>query len=90
MSNILLIAMGILFIVPSVIYKQYLLTLTFIIFGLVFGFVEFLADYYTGSTVTQHMQKLIATNNREAWIVLGCMALAWVCLLLHLGIRFKK
>ena len=90
MSTLLIVFMLIFFIVPSVIYHQYLLTLTFIVFGIVFGFIEFLADYYTGSTVSQHMWELMRTNNKEAYIVLGCMLLGWVCLLLHLGIRFKK
>ena len=90
MSNLLIVFMLILFIVPSVIYKEFFLTLTFIVFGIVFGFIEFLSDHYTGNTVSQHMWQLMSTNKREGWIILGCMALGWVCLLLHLGMRFKK
>jgi len=82
--------MFILFIVPSIIYKEFFLTLTFIVFGLVFGFIEFLADHYTGMTVSQHLWEMLKTNKKEVWIILGCMLLGWICLLLHLGIRFKK
>ena len=90
MSNILLILMGVFFIVPPIIYKEYFLALAFIIFGLVFGFVEFLADYYTGDTVSQHLWKLIAEHQYKGMIILGGMLLGWIALLLHLGIRFKK
>jgi hypothetical protein len=67
-----------------------MLSLAFIIFGLVFGFVEFLSNYYTGKTVSQMMWQLMTTNKKEGMLVIGCMAAAWVCLLLHLAIRFKK
>jgi hypothetical protein len=89
MSNILLILMGIFFIVPTIIYKQLFLTLTFCFFGLVFGLVEYAAYYYTGSTVTSHMLAFMRTNSKEGLIILICMGLGWLCLLLHLGISFK-
>ena len=78
------------FIVPSVIYKEFFLTLTFIVFGLVFGFIEHLADYYTGSTVSQHMWALIKEHPYKGYTIIGFMLLGWLCLLAHLGIRFKK
>jgi hypothetical protein len=90
MSSLLIVFMFILFVVPSVIYHEYFLTLTFIIFGLVFGFIEYMADYYTGNTVSQHMWQLMTTNKKEGWVILGCMLLGWICLLVHLGMRFKK
>lgn len=89
MSNILLIMMFIFFTIPSIIYKQLFLTLTFCIFGLVFGLVEFAAHYYTGHTVTSHMLSLMKTNSHEGWTIIICMLLGWICLLLHLGIRWK-
>jgi hypothetical protein len=89
MSNLLLIFMGILLLVPALIYKQFMLSLTFIIFGLVFGFIEYLSHYYTGHTVTQHFMDLMATNKKEGMLILGCMLLGWTCLLLHLGMKFK-
>jgi hypothetical protein len=89
MSNILLIAMGLFFIVPTIIYKEYFLSLVFVIFGLVFGFVEFLAKTYTGQTVSQQVWALIVSNSVKGYILIGCMALGWACLLAHLSIRFK-
>jgi len=90
MSNLLLVFMGLLFVVPSILYKEYFLALAFMIFGLVFGFVEFCAHYYTGKTVSQQMWALIIDHRWKGYIILGCMLLAWVCLLVHLGVRFKK
>jgi len=90
MSNLLLIFMGLLFIVPPVIYKQYFLALAFIIFGVVFGLVEYAAHYYTGKTVSQQMWTLILEHGYKGYTIIGCMLLGWICLLLHLGMRFKK
>lgn len=90
MSNILLILMGMFFIIPSVIYKQYFLALAFVIFGLVFGFMEYAADYYTGKTVSQQIWALIVEHQYKGVIVLVGMLLGWICLLMHLGMRFKK
>jgi hypothetical protein len=78
------------FIIPSVIYKEYFLTLTFIVFGLVFGFMEYMSDYYTGHTVSQHLWDLMLEHKYKGIIIIVGMALGWACLLLHLGIRFKK
>lgn len=90
MSNLLLVAMFLFFIVPSIIYKEYFLALAFVIFGLVFGFMEFLADYYTGKTVSQHLWVLMLDHKWKGYIILGGMLLGWICLLVHLGMRFKK
>jgi hypothetical protein len=90
MSNWLLVAMGVLFIVPPVIYKMYFLALAFMIFGLVFGFVEYMAHYYTDHTISMQMWDLIKEHGYKGYIIIGCMLAAWVCLLLHLAIKFKK
>ena len=90
MSNLLLVAMFLFFTIPAIIYKQYFLALAFVIFGLVFGFVEYLADYYTGSTVSQHLWALIKEHSYKGYTIIGFMLLGWICLLLHLGLRFKK
>jgi hypothetical protein len=89
MSNILLVLMGLFFIVPSVIYKQYFLALAFIIFGVVFGLMEYSAHYYTGSTVSQMMWALIKEHGYKGYTIIGCMLLGWICLLLHLAIKFR-
>lgn len=77
-------------IIPAVIYKEFFLALAFIIFGVVFGFVEYLSHYYTGHTVSQHLWELMLDHKWKGYIILGGMLLGWICLLLHLGLRFKK
>jgi len=88
-SNMLLILMFLLFVIPSTIYKMYFLALAFVIFGLVFGFMEFLAHFYTQHTISQQLWDLIVDHQIKGVIILVCMLLGWICLLLHLGIRFK-
>ncbi len=90
MSNLLLVFMFLLFLIPSLIYKQYFLALAFVIFGIVFGLVEYAAHYYTGKTVSQEIWALIEEHSYKGYAIIGCMLLGWVCLLLHLGMRFKK
>lgn len=90
MSNLLLILMFLFFVVPAIIYKEYFLALTFVIFGIVFGLVEFSAHYYTGKTVSQQIWALIVDHKYKGIIILVSMLLGWICLLLHLGIKFKK
>jgi len=90
MSNLLLVLMFLFFTVPAIIYKQYFLALAFIIFGVVFGLVEYAADFYTGKTVSQHLWALILEHGYKGYTILGFMLLGWLCLLFHLGMRFKK
>lgn len=90
MSNLLLVAMFLFFTIPALIYKQFFLALTFLIFGIVFGLVEYAAHYYTGKTVSQQLWALIVEHGYKGYSIIGCMLLGWICLLLHLGMRFKK
>lgn len=90
MSNALLIMMFLFFTVPALIYKQFFLAIAFVIFGVVFGLVEYAANYYTGITVSQQMWELIKEHGYKGYVIIGGMALGWACLLIHLGIRFKK
>ena len=84
-SNWLLVAMGLLFLIPPLIYKEYMLAFAFILFGLCFGFLEFLSDYYTGKTVSQHLWVLLVEHQWKGVIILSCMLAAFVCLILHLA-----
>lgn len=89
MSNLLLIFMFLLFTIPAIAYKMYFLALSFVVFGLVFGFMEFMAHYYTQHTISQQLWDLIVEHQARGVIILVCMLLGWICLLLHLGMRFK-
>jgi hypothetical protein len=84
LNNWLLVFMGILFVVP-VIYKQYFLVLAFIVFGLAFGFIEFLAHYVTDHTISMQLWDLIKDHGYKGYFILVCMLLAWLCLLAHLA-----
>lgn len=90
MSNILLILMGLFFIIPSAIYKEWWMVMTFVLFGLVFTLEEYVAHYYTGMTVSQHIWDLILRHPHKGYTIIGFMLLGWICLLLHLGMRFKR
>ena len=83
MSNLLLVFMFLLFTIPSIAYHEYLLALLFTIFGGVFGFVEFVSDYYTGDTVSQQIGKLLEEHNRKGLMLLLCMLGSWGCWILH-------
>ena len=72
-------------VVPAVLFHQYWLAGVFVVFGLCFGLIEFLADKFTGSTVSQKFWGLIKENKKKAIIILGSMLIAWILLLLHLG-----
>ena len=84
-NNWLLVAMGLLFLVPPIIYKEYMLAFAFILFGLCFGLLEFIADYYTQHTISQQLWDLIVEHQAKGVIILVCMLLAWICLILHLA-----
>ena len=84
-NNWLLVAMGILFLAPPIIYKEYMLAFAFILFGLCFGFLEFLSNYYTQHTISQQLWDLIVEHQAKGVIILVSMLLAWICLILHLA-----
>jgi hypothetical protein len=84
MSNLLLVAMFLFFSVPSLIYKEYFLAMAFILFGLVFGFDEFLAHYATGHTVSQQIWDLEIIKKD---IIIGFMLFGWCCLMIHFGVK---
>lgn len=77
--------------IPALIFKQWWLFLVFLIFGICFGLVEWLAVAKTGKTVSQHFWAFSTEHKGNALVVLGSMLLAWVSLLVHLGWKmFKK
>lgn len=90
MSNLLIVFMLLFWLIPSIIFKQYMLALTFMVFGIVFGFIEFLSNYYTGHTVSQLVWDLFLSSKWKGITLIVCMGLGWLCLLTHLSMRFKK
>lgn len=89
MSNLLLVLMFSFWMIPSLIYQQYFLTLGFIIYGLVFGFVEFLSDYALDFTVSQQLTGLGVDHPEKMKTVIGFLILGWLCLMLHFGVKVK-
>ena len=77
------IAMFALLLIPAVVYGQWLLFSVFLIFGIIFGGVEVYAKKKTGKTVSQHFWKFSEKNKIGAWIILGCMMLAWIFLIFN-------
>jgi hypothetical protein len=83
MSNILLVLMFLFFTVPSYFLKQVFLSLAFCIYGSVFGFEEFLANNYTGMTVSQQVWQLIISKSNQGYKLLGFMLAGAICWVLH-------
>lgn len=82
----LIFALGMfgLFLIPTAIYGQWWLFATFAIFGCIFGILEVVAKKKSGKTVTQHFKALKERNKTGAWIIIGCMIVAWALLIAHL------
>ncbi len=79
---IIVLATG--FLVPSAIFQQWWLFGTFLLFFTCFGIVEWLADKFTGKTVSQHFWALKKTNKKAAWTIAIAMMVGWLSLLWHL------
>jgi hypothetical protein len=84
LNNWFLVAMGLFYLAPAIIYKEYFLALAFILYALVFGFTEFCASYYTGKTISEQMWALISEHQWKGIIICVSMVLAMLCLTLHL------
>jgi hypothetical protein len=84
LNNWFLVAMGVFFVIP-IIYKQYFLVMAFVLFGLCFGFLEFVSHYATDHTISMQIWDLIKEHSYKGIFVLVCMLLAWLCLLAHLS-----
>jgi hypothetical protein len=77
--------MFLLLLVPSAIFGQWWLFLVFMVFGIIFGLIEWIAKSKTGKTVSQHFWDFSKKHKVKAIIILVCMFIAWVFLLIHLG-----
>ena len=85
LNNWFLVFMGICYLVPPIVFQRYFLALAFIIYGLVFGFTEFCAAFYSGQTISQQMFQLVQDHKTwEGIIICSGMILATVFLVLHL------
>lgn len=70
-------------IVPAAIFGQYWLLAVFLIFGLIFGVVEAVANKFSGNTVSQHFWAFRRENKKGAAIIIVFMIIAWGCLIYH-------
>lgn len=82
---VVLLAGGLL--VPAALIGQWWLFATFMTFFVCFGLIEFLADKFSGKTVSQNFWEYSKEHKLGAWIVLGCMLIAWLSLLWHLAAK---
>ena len=73
---------------PALLFGQYWLALVFLVFGVCFGTIELVAVKTTGSSVSQMFWKWSKDNKVRAFIILGCMLIAWILLLQHLGGKY--
>ena len=71
--------------VPSALFGQWWLFSVFAVFGICFGFIEWLAVKRTGKTVSQHFWKFSESHKVKAIIILVGMLIAWLALLFHLS-----
>ncbi len=78
------------FLIPTAIFKQWRLFWTFMVFFIIFGFMEWLSVAQTGKTISQHFWAFDTINPAGGWIIVGGMAVGWVALLLHFKLRKKK
>lgn len=72
---------------PAAYVGQWWLFSVFCVFFLCFGVVELVSVRKTGKSVSQHFWDLSKRDKEKAWLVLVFMFLAWLSLLLHLGIK---
>jgi hypothetical protein len=84
LNNFLLILMGLFYTVAPIAYREYFLVLAFMIYGLCFGYTEYVASFYTGSTISMQMWALVKLHQWKGIIICSNMVLATICLVLHL------
>lgn len=89
-SNTLMVFSFLFLAVPSILYKQYFLTLASTIFVLTIGFTDSFSLQQTGITTGEHLRLLVANHPFKGSLVIMSLLAGWSCLLLHLGVRFKK
>lgn len=87
LSSLPIIILFLLFLVPSAMFGQWWLFSVFLVFGLVFGVIEAIANKVSGNTVSQHFWALRSENKTKALIIIICMILAWACLIFHFWVQ---
>jgi hypothetical protein len=76
--------------IPSILYKQYFLTLASMIFVLTVGFTDALALQETGMSIGSQLRSLVWVHPIQGGIIILSLLSGWSCLLFHLGVKFKK
>ena len=73
--------------VPMAIAKQWWLFSVFLTFYGCFGFMEWRSVASSGRSISQKFWDFSQGNKLMAYIILGTMAIMWVALLFHLGVK---
>jgi hypothetical protein len=72
---------------PAAITGQWWLFSVFMVFGIIFGLIEWLAVAKTKMSVSQHFWAYSKEHKVGAWCVLAGMLVAWLALLWHLAAK---
>jgi len=83
LSNLLIVAMFLGFTALPFVCGLCYLVLAFCVYGVCFGFEEFLANHYTGNTVSQHIWILNDSKSNQGQKLLYSILIGWICFVLH-------
>ena len=73
--------------IPSALCGQWWLFSVFMVFGVIFGLIEWMAVAKTDKTVSQKFWDFSKKNKAKGLIILIGMLIAWLALLYHLGYK---
>lgn len=90
MSNVIFSLFFVILLGVGIGLKQYLLAIAGLIFTSVIIFVDHLAMKHSGVTILSQMQALKEVHPLFEKINMISMLVGWLCLLVHLSVRFKK
>lgn len=88
-SHILFILYWLFLTIPSILDKEYFLTLAGCTFAIVITILDAFSFHHNGSTVFTNMYLLLSSHPLKAHIALWSQLLGWLCLLAHLGLGIK-
>lgn len=86
-GTIEIVLMFLLLIVPNLIYRQWWLAGTCLLFFICFVIVELLCIHFTGMSISQHFWVLLHDHKEKAYWIAGCMFIGFVFLIIHFVVR---